>query len=129
MSALSRVTEHIDVFTVASDGIVYSIWRDGATGWAAFRRITLPLLMPALLIAALFRYIFAFRLFSEVWLLTQGGPARSTEVVAVYLYLEAFRYNSFGTAAATAWIMVVVSLILATGYIWMLRRQVACNAR
>jgi hypothetical protein len=34
VSALSRVTEHIDVFTVASDGIVYSIWRDGATGWA-----------------------------------------------------------------------------------------------
>ena len=43
-------------------------------GWQPFRRITLPLLMPALLIAVLFRYIFAFRLFSEVWLLTGGGP-------------------------------------------------------
>ena len=40
----------------------------------------LPLLMPAMLIAMLFRYIFAFRLFSEVWLLTGGGPARTTEV-------------------------------------------------
>ena len=68
--------------------------------------MTLPLLAPAILVAMLFRYIFAFRLFSEVWLMTQGGPARTTEVVAVYLYLEAFRYNSFGTAAATAWIMV-----------------------
>ena len=55
------------------------------------------MLAPAILIAVLFRYIFAFRLFSEVWLLTQGGPARSTEVVAVYLYLDAFRYNAFGT--------------------------------
>jgi ABC-type sugar transport system permease subunit len=102
---------------------------DGASPLQTFRTITLPLLAPAMLIALLFRYIFAFRLFSEVWLLTQGGPARSTEVVAVYLYLEAFRYNSFGTAAATAWIMVVVSLILATGYVWILRRQVASNAR
>ena len=59
-----------------------------------------------MLIALLFRYIFAFRIFSEVWLLTQGGPARSTEVVAVYLYQEAFRFNAFGSAAATAWIMV-----------------------
>ena len=58
------------------------------------------------MVALLFRYIFAFRIFSEVWLLTEGGPARSTEVVAVYLYQEAFSYNAFGSAAATAWIMV-----------------------
>jgi multiple sugar transport system permease protein len=102
---------------------------DGATPAQAFRRITLPLLAPAMLIALLFRYIFAFRLFSEVWLMTQGGPARSTEVVAVYLYLEAFRYNSFGSAAATAWIMVVVSLVLGAGYIWLLRRQMVSDAR
>jgi multiple sugar transport system permease protein len=102
---------------------------DGASPLQAFRRITLPLLAPAMLIAVLFRYIFAFRLFSEVWLMTQGGPARSTEVVAVYLYLEAFRYNSFGTAAATAWIMVVVSLVLAAGYVWLLRRQMVSDAR
>ena len=50
---------------------------DGASAWQSFRRVTLPLLVPAMLIAMLFRYIFAFRLFSEVWLLTQGGPARS----------------------------------------------------
>ena len=68
-----------------------------------------------MLIALLFRYIFAFRLFSEVWLMTRGGPARSTEVVAVYLYLEAFRYNAFGAAAATGWLMVLASLLLARG--------------
>jgi multiple sugar transport system permease protein len=92
---------------------------DGATLWQQFRRITLPLLMPAMLIAMLFRYIFAFRLFSEVWLLTQGGPARTTEVLAVYLYLEAFRYNAFGVAAATGWLLVLASLLLA---VWYLRR-------
>jgi len=96
---------------------------DGATLWQLFRHVTLPMLAPAILIAMLFRYIFAFRLFSEVWLMTQGGPARTTEVVAVYLYLEAFRYNSFGSAAATAWIMVAISLLLATGYIWRLKKE------
>lgn len=96
---------------------------DGASPLQTFRRITLPLLMPAVLVAALFRYIFVFRLFSEVWLMTQGGPARGTEVVAVYLYLEAFRFNAFGAAAATGWIMLLVSLLLGAVYVWGLRRQ------
>ena len=82
---------------------------DGATNFQVFRRVTLPLLGPAIVVALVFRYIFAFRIFSEVWLLTNGGPARTTEVVATYLYREAFSYNAFGTAAATAWIMVVAS--------------------
>ena len=101
---------------------------DGGSALQAFRHITLPLLVPAMLVAMLFRYIFAFRLFSEVWLMTQGGPARSTEVVAVYLYLEAFRYNAFGSAAATGWIMVVASLVLAAFYIWRLRREMVADA-
>ncbi len=101
---------------------------DGSTALQSFRHITLPLLLPAMLIAMLFRYIIAFRLFSEVWLLTGGGPVRSTEVVAVYLYLEAFRYNAFGPAAATGWIMVAVSLLLAAGYIWRLRRDIVVDA-
>ncbi|WP_332681080.1 carbohydrate ABC transporter permease [Bosea sp. (in: a-proteobacteria)] len=101
---------------------------DGATRWQAFRRVTLPLLGPAIVIALLFRYIFAFRLFSEAWLLTKGGPARSTEVVAIYLYQEAFSFNAFGTAAATAWIMVLASLALAAVYVLILRGKVGANA-
>lgn len=96
---------------------------DGATPFQKFRRITLPLLMPAMLIAMLFRYIFAFRLFSEVWLMTGGSPARQTEVLAVYLYLEAFRYNAFGEAAATGWLLVVASLLLAVFYLRRLYKE------
>lgn len=102
---------------------------DGATPLQIFRRVTLPLLMPAILLATLFRYIFVFRIFSEVWLMTQGGPARSTEVLGVYLYLEAFRFHAFGPAAATGWIMVVISLLLGAGYLWALRREMASDAR
>jgi multiple sugar transport system permease protein len=101
---------------------------DGATGWQQFRRVTLPLLLPAMLIAMLFRYIFAFRLFSEVWLMTGGGPARSTEVLAVYLYLEAFRYNAFGAAAATGWLLVLASLLLALFYLRRLYKEMFADA-
>jgi multiple sugar transport system permease protein len=114
---------------LAIPGELYEAARiDGASALQSFRRVTLPLLMPALLLAALFRYIFVFRLFSEVWLMTGGGPARSTDVVAVYLYLEAFRFNAFGAAAATGWIMVLISLVLGAGYLWGLRREMRANA-
>jgi multiple sugar transport system permease protein len=102
---------------------------DGARPLQCFRRITLPLLMPAILLAMLFRYIFVFRVFSEVWLLTGGGPARQTEVVGVYLYQEAFTFNAFGGASATGWIMVLISLVLGAAYLVALRRQSLGHAR
>lgn len=102
---------------------------DGARPLQIFRRITLPLLMPAILLAMLFRYIFVFRIFSEVWLLTGGGPARQTEVVGVYLYQEAFTFNAFGDASATGWVMVLISLLLGAGYLVALRRQTFGHAR
>jgi multiple sugar transport system permease protein len=115
---------------LAIPGELYEAARvDGAGGWPLFRGITLPLLAPAMLVAMLFRYIFAFRLFSEVWLMTGGGPARSTEVVAVYLYLEAFRYNAFGAAAATGWLMVLSSLVLAAFYLRRLYREMQADVR
>jgi multiple sugar transport system permease protein len=101
---------------------------DGASPWARFRNVTLPLLMPAILIAMLFRYIFSFRLFSEVWLMTGGGPARQTEVVAVYMYNEAFRYNQFGTASATGWLLVIASLALAVLYLRKIYKEMFANA-
>ncbi len=90
---------------------------DGATPWQQFRYLTLPLLMPAILVALIFRYIFGFRIFSEVWLLTQGGPARSTEVLAVYLYKQAFSYHELGAASATGWMMLLLSLVVALYYL------------
>jgi multiple sugar transport system permease protein len=96
---------------------------DGADAWQCFKRITLPLLVPSLLLAVIFRLVFAFRLFSEVWLLTKGGPARLTEVLAVYLYQGAFRYGDFGRAGAAGWIMVAGALLIASVYLWQLQRR------
>jgi multiple sugar transport system permease protein len=101
---------------------------DGAGAWARFRDITLPLLVPAMLVAVVFRYIFAFRIFSEVWLLTGGGPARSTEVLAVYLYRQAFRYAEFGAAAATGWLMLIASLLMGFWYIHQMYKRMFVDA-
>ena len=84
--------------------------------------------MPAILVALIFRYIFALRLFSEVWLLTEGGPARLTEVLAVYLYRHGFRYQEFGVAAAAGWILTILSLITASYYLYQLYKRMFKNA-
>lgn len=101
---------------------------DGASAWQQFRFLTWRLLLPAMLVAVLFRYIFAFRIFSEVWLLTQGGPARATEVLAVYLYKQAFSYHDFGLASATGWIMVLLSLLIALHYLRVAYRRMFASA-
>ena len=90
---------------------------DGANAWDRFVRITVPILMPAILVALMFRYVFAFRLFAEVWLLTGGGPARQTEVLATYLYRHAFRYQEFGVASAIGWLMVIGTLLISAAYL------------
>ncbi len=101
---------------------------DGATAWQKFRLITLRLIMPAILIAVLFRYIFAIRMFAEVWLLTEGGPARLSEVLAIYLYRETFKYHQFGTASATGWFMLTMSLVIAFPYLRKMYREVVRGA-
>ena len=101
---------------------------DGAGAWRRFADVTVPLLVPAMLVAIVFRYIFAFRIFSEVWLLTGGGPARTTEVLAVYLYRQAFRYADFGTAAATGWLMLLASLLMGAWYIHQMYKRMFSHA-
>jgi multiple sugar transport system permease protein len=90
---------------------------DGASRLQIFRYVTWPHIKPAVLIALIFRYIAGLRLFSEVWLLSKGGPARLTEVLAVYLYREGFAYQNFGVAGATGLIMLIVSLVIAGFYL------------
>ena len=101
---------------------------DGASRWQQFRLITLRLIMPAILIAVLFRYIFAIRTFAEVWLLTEGGPARLSEVLAIYLYREMTKYHQFGVAAATGCFMLVMSLLIAWPYLRKMYREVMRGA-
>jgi len=90
---------------------------DGANKVQIFWKITIPTIAPALLVTLLFRYIYALRTFDVVWLLTQGGPFQSTELLSVYLYKRTFRYLEFGVGSSVAWIMVLVTLIIVSPYL------------
>lgn len=81
---------------------------DGASPWQSFRQITLPLLMPQIVIATLFRFAQAFGIFDLVQVMTGGGPAGATEMVSIYIYATVMRYLDFGYGAA----LVVVTFIL-----------------
>ncbi|HAG81155.1 MAG TPA: sugar ABC transporter permease [Cyanobacteria bacterium UBA12227] len=81
---------------------------DGATPWQNFTRITLPLLMPQILIAVLFRFAQAFGIFDLIAVMTGGGPGGATEVVSLYIYSTVMRYLDFGYGAA----LVVVTFLL-----------------
>lgn len=81
---------------------------DGATPWQSFRHITLPLLLPQILIALLFRFAQAFGIFDLIQVMTGGGPGGATEVVSLYIYSTVMRYLDFGYGAA----LVVVTFLL-----------------
>lgn len=87
---------------------------DGATGLQCFRFVTLPLLKPALFVALVFRIIISFRAFGHIWALTQGGPLHATELLSIYMYRQGFRYWQFGKAAAVGWLMLILTMMLAS---------------
>ena len=82
---------------------------DGANAWQSFYQITLPLLMPQILISLLFRFAQSFGIFDLVQVMTGGGPAGATETVSIYIYSTVMRYLDFGYGAA---LVVVTFLIL-----------------
>lgn len=81
---------------------------DGASAWMTFRRITLPMLRPVILVALLLRTTDAFRTFDIVKAMTGGGPGASTELLSLYLWRLAFKFNKLTEAAAGAIIMLLI---------------------
>jgi multiple sugar transport system permease protein len=75
---------------------------DGATTLQAFWHITLPLLRPAIVVAILFRAIDAIKTFDIIFIMTQGGPANSTETINILLFNQAFSYFNMGYASSMA---------------------------
>ncbi|NJO94758.1 MAG: sugar ABC transporter permease [Pleurocapsa sp. CRU_1_2] len=96
---------------------------DGASPWQSFTQITLPLLMPQILIALLFRFAQSFGIFDLVQVMTGGGPAGSTETVSIYIYSTVMRYLDFGYGAALV-VVTFLLLVLAVAIISGLLKQV-----
>lgn len=84
---------------------------DGATWFKRLRYLTLPLLMPAIAFAAIFRGIDAFRTFDLVYGLTNGGPVRSTSTLSFQAFQNGFQYFHYGYASAIAYVMVIIAIV------------------
>ncbi len=85
---------------------------DGANWWHRFRHVTLPMLGPTFLFVGVVTMIGYFQLFAEPYVMTQGGPLKSTLSVVLLMYEEGFRWWRIGNAAAIAFVLFVIMLAL-----------------
>lgn len=90
---------------------------DGANGWQRFTRITLPQLKPIIVSMALLDFIFTTQQFALIWMTTGGGPLGVTEMLSTFTYKLAFTKYQFGTASASAVIVLAISMVLAFFYV------------
>ncbi len=84
---------------------------DGASGWDKFWRVTVPMCTPVILFNLIMGIIVGFQEFTVPWMLTQGGPMKSTELYAVNLYRSGFIQLSMGKASAMAWVLFMIIMV------------------
>lgn len=85
---------------------------DGANRWQRFWRVTWPLLTPTTFFVLVISCIVSFQVFEQVYVMTNGGPAYATTVLGLFIYLNAFRYNNMGYAAAAAYILFAIIMVI-----------------
>ncbi|MCA1828514.1 MAG: sugar ABC transporter permease [Myxococcales bacterium] len=96
---------------------------DGASAPRTFFGITLPLLKPALLVALLFRSLDAFRVFDAIYVLTEGGPANSTETLSIYAYKTLMRSGDFGYGSTLSVATFACALVIGLSFVRWLGRE------
>lgn len=85
---------------------------DGASAWQRFRYITVPLLRPTIVLSIVVAIINGLKIFIPPFVMTQGGPAGATRVMALIIYQTAFAFNRMGRASAMAVVLFIIILIL-----------------
>jgi len=96
---------------------------DGASMLQTFRRITLPMLKPALMVALIFRTLSSFLIFDVIYAMTNGGPGDSTQVLAYLNWFSMFSESNYGLGAAISVALMVMSLIIAAIYVMSFRTE------
>lgn len=103
------------IFLAGLQGIPQSLYDaaeiDGANGWARFRAVTLPMLSPVILFNLVLGIIASFQIFTNAFLMTNGGPQHSTLFTVLYLYRLGFEQFQMGFASALAWLLFAIILI------------------
>ena len=104
------------IFLAGLQGIPADLYEaatiDGASPWQRFRSITLPLLKPTTFFVLITSVIGSFQVFTSVYVMTQGGPNRATDVVVYNIYQNAWEYLRMGYASAMSWVLFGVILIV-----------------
>jgi raffinose/stachyose/melibiose transport system permease protein len=104
------------LFRAALVGIPEEIYEsasiDGANAWKKFRHITLPLLMPTIITSSILSIIGSLKYFDLIFVMTGGGPNNSTELMATYMYKQAFSYFNMGYASTISFTMFLIAFIV-----------------
>jgi len=96
---------------------------DGASAWTTFWHITLPMLRPVVLVAIIIRALDAFKVFEYVYAITRGGPGDATETILFHIYKTGFRFFRMGEAAAMAFVLIAITMVLVIILYSVMRRQ------
>ncbi len=96
---------------------------DGANGRQLFFRITLPWLREANVIVFSLAVINSFKTFDLIYTMTYGGPGRATQVLGTWMYFHSFQYYNAGYGSAIAWVIAVITLVMAIPYIQHMSRD------
>lgn len=99
---------------------------DGANSFQTFKNVTIPLLSPTIFFVVIITAISSFQVFDLIYLMTQGGPFDSTNVLVYAIYKNAFEYFNVGKASAIAYVLFVIILVL-TLIQWGLRKKIVYN--
>jgi multiple sugar transport system permease protein len=84
---------------------------DGAGAWRRFWNVTLPMLTPTLLFSVVMRIIGSFQVFTQAYVMTQGGPSNSTYTMVLLIFNKSFNQFRFGYASSIAWVLFIIILV------------------
>jgi multiple sugar transport system permease protein len=97
---------------------------DGAAGWKLLRHITIPLLSPSIFFVVVISLVNSFQVFDQVYVMTAGGPAGSSQVLVGEIVNNAFRYSRFGYASAMSWVLFALIFLVTLFQLWLQKRTV-----
>ena len=116
------------IFLAALQSIDKSLYEaaaiDGARPWHLFRYITLPLITPVIFFNLVMQTVQAFQEFNGPYIITQGGPLKSTYLLPLYIYEKAFKSFDMGYASAIAWVLFAIIMVLTLIAFWSSKKWV-----
>lgn len=126
VQVVKNVGLNMVLFLAALQGVPQELYEaartDGAGAWTTFRRITLPLISPTILLTSILTVVGSLQVFAQIAVLTEGGPGTSTTVLVYYLYQQAFQFHAFGYGATLSVLLFLIVLVL-TVVQWQLRKK------